>query len=387
MILIKNADVYAPEHIGKKDLLIEGGVIGYIEDLIDEKKFPVDIQVIDACGNYLFPGLIDSHVHITGGGGEGGFTTKTPEILLSSIVQGGITTVVGCLGTDGFSRNMENLLSKAYALEDYGISTFIYSGSYQIPVLSLTGSYEKDIMFIQKILGVGEVALADHRSSQPDLQSFINLAAGCRVAGILSGKAGIINVHVGDQKECIDYLFSVCENTQIPPSQFLPTHMNRSRKVLEQGILWTEKGGSIDLTSSSGEKDEDKKLSCAKVLKELLERKVPIGSITFSSDGQGSLPIFDEQKNFKGLSVGKVESLFEEVAKAVKLYNVPFETALKPVTENPAKVLKLKDRGCIECQKRADIVIADKQLSIETLICNGKVMMLGKKLMVKGNFE
>ncbi|HQO12813.1 MAG TPA: beta-aspartyl-peptidase [Petrotogaceae bacterium] len=387
MILIKNADVYAPEHLGKKDLLIEGGVIGYIEDFIDEKKFPVDIQVMDACGNYLFPGLIDSHVHITGGGGEGGFTTKTPEILLSSIVQGGITTVVGCLGTDGFSRSMENLLSKAYALEDYGISTFIYSGSYQIPVLSLTGSYEKDIMFIQKILGVGEVALADHRSSQPDLQSFIKLAAGCRVAGILSGKAGIINVHVGDQKECIDYLFSVCENTQIPPSQFLPTHMNRSRKVLEQGILWTEKGGSIDLTSSSGEKDEDKKLSCAKVLKELLERKVPIGSITFSSDGQGSLPIFDEQKNFKGLSVGKVESLFEEVAKAVKLYNVPFETALKPVTENPAKVLKLKDRGCIECQKRADIVIADKQLCIETLICNGKVMMLEKKLMIKGNFE
>jgi len=163
--------------------------------------------------------------------------------------------------------------------------------------------------------------------------------------------------------------------------------MNRSRKVLEQGILWTEKGGSIDLTSSSGEKDEDMKLSCAKVLNELLERKVSIDSITFSSDGQGSLPIFDEQKNFKGLSVGKVESLFEEVAKAVKLYNVPFETALKPVTENPAKVLKLKDRGCIECQKRADIVIADKQLSIETLICNGKVMMLGKKLMVKGNFE
>ena len=387
MILIKNADVYAPEHLGKKDLLIEGGVIGYIEDFIDEKKFPVDIQVMDACGKYLFPGLIDSHVHITGGGGEGGFATKTPEILLSSIVQGGITTVVGCLGTDGFSRSMENLLSKAYALEDYGISTFIYSGSYQIPVLSLTGSYEKDIMFIQKILGVGEVALADHRSSQPDLQSFIKLAAGCRVAGILSGKAGIINVHVGDQKEGIDYLFSVCENTQIPPSQFLPTHMNRSRKVLEQGILWTEKGGSIDLTSSSGEKDEDMKLSCAKVLKELLERKVPIGSITFSSDGQGSLPIFDEKKNFKGLSVGKVESLFEEVAKAVKLYDVPFETALKPVTENPAKVLKLKDRGCIECQKRADIVIADKQLCIETLICNGKVMMLEKKLMVKGNFE
>ena len=39
-------------------------------------------------------------------GGEGGFSTRTPEATLSSITTAGVTTVVGCLGTDGTARDM-----------------------------------------------------------------------------------------------------------------------------------------------------------------------------------------------------------------------------------------------------------------------------------------
>ena len=71
------------------------------------------------------PGFIDGHVHMTGGGGEGGYATRTPELSLSDAIRGGVTTIVGCLGTDGVTRSLAALLAKARALDEEGISTFI----------------------------------------------------------------------------------------------------------------------------------------------------------------------------------------------------------------------------------------------------------------------
>ncbi|HEY8804622.1 MAG TPA: amidohydrolase family protein, partial [Clostridium sp.] len=195
--IIKNGEVYAPEYIGKKDIIIAGGKI---EAIVENTTVPQNfapVKVINADGKLVFPGFIDAHVHIIGGGGEGGFKTRTPEIYLSDIVVGGITTVVGCLGTDGVCRDLKTLLAKSRALEEEGISTYIYSGSYAIPVSTITNSCKSDIMLIDKVIGIGEVAISDHRSSQPTYEEFIKVVADARVGGLLSGKAGVVNVHLG----------------------------------------------------------------------------------------------------------------------------------------------------------------------------------------------
>ena len=96
--------------------------------------------MVDGSSLILTPGFIDSHVHVLGGGGEGGFANRTPEATLEGLTKFGVTTVVGCLGTDGIGRDMCSLVAKTKGLNEQGMSAYCYTGSYQIPVHTLTDS-------------------------------------------------------------------------------------------------------------------------------------------------------------------------------------------------------------------------------------------------------
>ncbi len=387
--LIKNGEVYSPDYLGKKDILLTGDKIGYIGDELKAPEDFADIEIIDANDKYVIPGFIDSHVHICGGGGEGGFKTRTPEIQLTDITLGGVTTVIGVLGTDGTTRNMANLLAKARGLEEEGITTYIYTGSYQVPIRTLTGSIQDDIILIDKIIGVGEVAMSDHRSSQPTMEDFVKIVAEARVGGILSGKAGVVNIHMGDGKRQVDFIEEIIEKTEIPITQFTPTHMARNPKLFARAIDYAKKGGIVDFTTSTNKKFlEEGELKCSRGLKILLDEGVSPNNITFSSDGQGSLPEFDEYGKFIALGMGKVTSLYEEVKDAILEENISVDIALRVITANPADILKLSNKGYIKKGRDADIVIIDKDtLEIETVIAMGKIMVSKGKPVVKGTFE
>lgn len=387
--LIKNGEVYAPNYLGKKDILLVGDKIGYIQDEITVPDNFVEIDIIDAREKYVVPGFIDSHVHICGGGGEGSFKTRTPEIQLTDITLGGVTTVVGVLGTDGTTRNMANLIAKANGLEEEGITTYIYTGSYQVPIRTLTGSIQDDIILIDKVIGVGEVAMSDHRSSQPTMNDIGKVAAEARVGGILSGKAGVVNIHMGDGDRQVDFIEEIVKTTEIPITQFIPTHMGRNPKLFAKSIEYAKKGGIVDFTTSTNKKFlEEGEFKCSKALKILLDEGVSQKNITFSSDGQGSLPQFDEEGKFVSLGIGKVTSLYKEVRDAILEEGVSMDIALRVITANPANILKLSKKGYIEEGRDGDIVILDKDtLKIETVIAMGKTMVYKGEPVVKGTFE
>ena len=389
MYLIQNVRVYAPEALGSMDVLIGGEKI-----LKMAAHLPVEsaygVEAVDGTGKVLMPGLIDAHVHILGGGGEGGPRTRTPEIMLSDIIRGGVTTVVGCLGTDGCTRTMTNLLAKAKGLTEEGITCYVYTGSYQVPVRTLTGSIMDDLILLDEVVGTGEIAISDHRSSQPTREEFARIVADTRVGGILSGKAGLVNIHMGDGEEKLQLLRYVLEHTQIPAAQMLPTHINRSTALMEDGIDYAKsQGGYIDLTTSSDpdylEPDEVKASSGFRMA---LEAGVPASHVTFSSDGQGSLPVFGPDGTFLGLGVGKVTSLYREMRDAVLTEKIDLTDALKPVTSNPAALLKLDRKGKIMENADADLVLADADtLEIDSVFVRGRLMISGGELLVKGTFE
>jgi beta-aspartyl-dipeptidase (metallo-type) len=388
--IIKNIRVYSPDYIGVKDILIIEDKIKAIEDsIILENNSHFKIDIIDGRNKIAVPGFIDSHVHIIGGGGEGGFKTRTPEIMLSDIIKGGITTVVGCLGTDGITRTMEALLAKARALEDEGITTYIYTGSYRVPLTTLTGDVMRDIVLIDKVIGAGEVAISDHRSSQPSIDEIKKLVADARVGGILSGKAGIVNFHLGDGPLMIRMIREIAEKTEIPYTQFLPTHMNRNPYLFKEAISYAISGGYIDFTTSSDSLFwEDGETKASKALKICLDKGVPEERILFTSDGQGSLPLFNEKKEFTKLGIGKVTSLYKEVRDAVIKDGVPLNKAIKVITSNPAALLKLENKGRINKGFDADIVLIDeKTLEIDTVIAKGQVMLSEGEVRVFGTFE
>ncbi|WP_379968395.1 beta-aspartyl-peptidase [Ectobacillus sp. sgz5001026] len=389
LTLIKNGEVYAPHYIGKKDILLTHDKIGYIRDSIAIPSQFVDVEVIDATGLYVVPGFIDAHVHIIGGGGEGGFKTRTPELNLTDATQAGITTVVGVLGTDGTTRRMESLLAKARALEEEGITVFIHTGSYQLPLQTIMNSVQEDIILIDKIIGVGEVAIADHRSSQPSFEELVKVSAAARNGGILSGKAGILEIHVGDGDDQLSLLKRIIEETSIPIRQFHPTHINRNPDLFQAGINFAKSGGYVDFTTSTIPQFlEEGEVKCSVALRLMLEEGVPIGCITFSSDGQASLPAFNEEGELTGLQVGRVSSLFQSVREAILEEHIPIEVALQPITLNPARVLKLSNKGHIHEGKDADLVLLRRSdLTIHSVIAKGKTMIKEGEMIVKGTFD
>jgi beta-aspartyl-dipeptidase (metallo-type) len=387
MLLIKNADLFAPDPGGRCDLLIGGGKILRMEpDIRISRKY---CEVIEARNLKAVPGFIDGHVHIMGGGGEGGFATRTPDLPLTDAIYGGVTTVVGCLGTDGYTRTMAGLLAKAKGLDEEGLSTFVYSGSYGLPLRTLMPSLEEDLLFIDKVIGAGEVALSDHRSSQPTFEAFAQVVAMARRGGMLAGKAGIVNVHLGDGPRGLDFLRRILAETELSPAQMLPTHINRNPRLFEEGIAYAKAGGFVDFTTSTlASYLEDGEIPCAKALRRMLEAGVDPGQITFTSDGQGSLPDWDRNGRLQDISVGRVTSLFPAVRQAVLEEGLPLETALRVITANPARILKLKTKGRLAPGMDADIVLLDpRDLDIRTVIAKGRLLMKSGKLLAKGMFQ
>ncbi|KJU71472.1 beta-aspartyl-peptidase [Clostridium baratii] len=387
--IIKNIKVYSPEYMGIKHIVIVKDKIEGIYENIEIPNNFINIEIIDGTGKIAFPGFIDAHVHLTGGGGEGGFKTRTPELQLSTITKSGITTVVGCIGTDGVCRDMRGLVAKVKALKEEGITAYCLTGSYDVPVNTMTESIKGDIMLVDEVIGVGEIALSDNRSSQPRVDQFINLVAEARVGGLLSNKSGIVNVHLGGGARRLNYLFEMLDESEIPATQLLPTHMCRTSELLEAGIEWTKKGGYIDLTTSSDPDHlEEGEVIASKALKYALDKGVPIEQITFTSDGNGSMPLFDESGKLKGLGICSVESLYEEVKKAILEENIKIEDAIKVITSNIAHILKFKHKGKIEKDMDADIVIVDdNNLNIDKVIAMGNVMVDGGEAKVLGTFE
>ena len=390
--LIRNAKVYQPEYAGVKDILVLNGKIAAVgEKLKADFGGSVEVEELDAEGMAAVPGFIDSHEHIMGGGGEGGFVTRTPEANLKDLVLNGITTVVGCIGTDSVARDMTALLAKAHALEAEGITAYAYTGSYRVPIQTLTDSLMKDIMMLDKVIGVGEVAVSDHRSSQPTFEEFARIAADARVAGMLSGKAGIVNVHLGDSARKMDLIERVIHETEIPASQFLPTHVNRNAALFDNCLELAKEGLTIDFT---GNEDIDyweticDEVRVCKGIRRLLDLGISSDRFTISSDGQGSMPVFNAAGEYQGIGIGKASCLLKEVRECVQKEGIPLEIAVKGITSNVASVLKLGAKGQLKAGFDADIcLLAEDSLELKTVMAKGQFVVRDGVQQVFGTFE
>ncbi len=387
LILLKNIETYAPEAMGLTDVLVGGTRILHL-GAVSPGGWP-GLETIDGRGLLALPGFIDGHVHILGGGGEGGFASRTPELMLSDAILGGVTSLVGCLGTDGLTRSLAALLAKARGLEEEGLSTWVFAGSYGLPVVTATGGVESDLLLIDKILGVGEVAISDHRSSQPTHEELCRLVGDTRRGGMLSGKAGLVNFHLGDGPRGLAPLRRLLEETEIPASQLLPTHINRNPLLLKEGGAYARTGGLIDLTTSAPPPESGtRQIPAAQALKRLLDEGVPSDRVTMTSDGQGSLPEYDAEGRYSGMGVGKVRSLFEAFREAVHGEGIPLSTALLPFTWNPARILKLPRKGQLSVGNDADLILVDRDtLELHTVIAKGRILMAAGELKVRGTFE
>jgi beta-aspartyl-dipeptidase (metallo-type) len=392
--LIKNALVYDPDNLGRQDVLVAGGRIAAIAPRLDPLPSWAQGTVIEAGGKLLTPGLIDLHEHLIGGGGEMGPRSRTPEATLTAISTAGITTVVGVLGTDAVTRHVSSLLAKVRSLESEGLTTYMYTGAYQVPSPTLTGSVQQDVALVDKVLGV-KVAVSDHRCSHPTVEELTRLAAEARLGGMLGGKVGLVHVHVGGGKRGLGPLRDVVERTDVPITQFLPTHMGRTVEKLQQAVEWLNMGGFVDITTSSGQpplpsKDSAPFVTPRQAFKMLLRSPIDPRLVTWSTDAQGSLPRWDPATGVAiGLKVGRAHSLLEEVRLAVLEESFDLSEVLPLVTTNPASRLGLSEfKGRVALGYDADLLLLDPDtLAIDRVLARGKLLVAGGQPVEFGMFE
>ena len=381
MLLIKGAEVYAPEYLGKKDVLIAGEKIERIGEDLPEYE---GCQVIDGTGRIVAPGFIDRHVHITGGGGEGSFHTQAPQVQLSDLIRGGVTTVVGLLGTDGISRSTENLVAKAKALKEEGISAYCCCGAYGHPGPTITGSISRDIMFVDEIIGL-KLAVSDHRAPNITVDELIRLGSDVRTAGMLGGKAGFVCLHMGGDDRALSPVFEALERTSIPVKTFQPTHVGRAKKLQEDAFKLAKMGGTIDFTCGQF---EEKIKELAASLRAAKEAGVPMDKVTISSDGQGSWSNYDAAGNLTEMGVSSVDTMYRQVVYQVQNENMSLEEALSLGTRNVAKALEVyPKKGAVHVGSDADVLVLNGDLSMNTVIARGSLMMQDGVLLKKGTYE
>ena len=381
MLLIKGAEVYAPEYLGKKDVLIAGEKIERIGEDLPEYE---GCQVIDGTGRIVAPGFIDRHVHITGGGGEGSFHTQAPQVQLSDLIRGGVTTVVGLLGTDGISRSTENLVAKAKALKEEGISAYCCCGAYGHPGPTITGSISRDIMSVDEIIGL-KLAVSDHRAPNITVDELIRLGSDVRTAGMLSGKAGFVCLHMGGDDRALSPVFEALERTSIPVKTFQPTHVGRAKKLQEDAFKLAKMGGTIDFTCGQF---EEKIKELAASLRAAKEAGVPMDKVTISSDGQGSWSNYDAAGNLTEMGVSSVDTMYRQVVYQVQNENMSLEEALSLGTRNVAKALEVyPKKGAVHEGSDADVLVLNGDLSMNTVIARGSLMMQDGVLLKKGTYE
>lgn len=380
MLLIKNAEVYSPEYLGKRDVMVSGEKIIYIDECVPELPIPCD--VIDGEGKRLIPGLIDQHIHVTGGGGEGSFHTRTPELQLSELIEGGITTVVGLLGTDGLTRSVENLYAKVAALEEEGVTAYMLTGAYDYPSPTITGEVERDITFIREVLGV-KLAISDHRAPNVSVRELIQLASKTRVAGMLSGKPGIVTLHMGDSKDGLGPVFKALSESEIPVTIFRPTHVNRNKWLLKDAFEYLDMGGYIDLTCMP-----NSDLSPGACIRRAIEQGLPAQHITISSDGHGSWSNYAEDGTLLEIGVSGVDALWEELVSMVENQGFSLEEALPYMTKNVAEALGIgQKKGTIRVEADADLLLVDEKMNLQTVIARGSIFMKDGTVVKKGTYE
>ena len=382
--LIRQARIFAPQDFGTGDILLAGNIIAAVGGTLDPPpKMPA--RIVDGRGLAVTPGWIDLHVHITGGGGEGGPATRVPEIRLTDIVEAGVTTVVGLLGTDDVSRTPAALLAKALGLEQQGLNVRILSGSYAFPpVQTITGSLKKDLMCIPHVVGVGELAISDHRSSQPTFADLAKVAAEARVGGILGNKPGLVNLHMGDGRDGLDPLFRLIRETEIPITQLLPTHVNRNRDLFAQSLEFLEAGGCVDVTVYP-DRSSAPSLSLEETLHQVIERCGSLQGVTLSSDGNGSLPKFDAQGHLLGMGVGQIDVLRQAFRRLILEDGFHPDILLPCLTSQPAARLNWSQRkGRIATGMDADLVLFDAEWRVRQVYCRGRMMVDDGHCLVKG---
>jgi beta-aspartyl-dipeptidase (metallo-type) len=364
-VLIENGAVFDPEPLGVQSVLIANEKIEIV-GRVDRRALDalgVDYEYVDATGCVVTPGLIDPHAHLLGGSGEGSLALQTPMMFVHEIAAAAVTTVVGVLGVDTTMKTIAGLLARVKALSELGLTTRMWSGGYNVPPTTVMDSIRSDMLFVDEVIGAGEIAISDERSLNQSGQELAKLVRDTHIGGLLTGKAGRSHFHTGEEKTRLQPLRDIVEDYGVQCDWLYPTHIQRTPELLREAIDLANEGAYLDMDVV----EQD----IAKHLRFYLENGGPPEKLSVSSDMDSSTPaIFYDQ--FCGLVVK---------------YGYALEVVLPLFTSNTANALKLEKKGRLYAGNDGDVaVLSEESFDIRAVVARGKVMVRDGETIVREKF-
>ena len=386
LVLIRGARVFNPDDLGQHDVLVGGGRVLAVEEHLSQPADGHLTRTVEAAGLWLLPGLVDAHVHILGGGGDGGPHTRNRDLQLSELTGAGVTTVVGMLGTDTTTRSVSELLSRAHALELEGLSAYCTTGGYPIPTPTFSGSVMRDLVYLDRVIGVGELAIADFRSSHPTTSALAQVVSEGHMGGRLAGKAGTSVIHLGDGKTGLAQVRELVAESDLPLRALLPTHVNRSQRLLDEAIDFARTGGVVDVTATIAPSGGFvQAVDPLDAVLSVLDAGIPIEQVTVSSDAGGNMPLVDAS-GARRLSSHPMGLLYELVRRAFVDGRQP-GAVLSAMTRQPADRFGLPAKGRIAAGCDADLVLVDEGFRLHQVYARGRLMVDENGRAIRGSFE
>jgi beta-aspartyl-dipeptidase (metallo-type) len=275
-------------------------------------------------------------------------------------VRYGFTTVVGCLGVDTTMKTMPGLLAKAKALEEEGLNAKIWTGGYNVPATTILGSPRDDIMFIDEVIGVGEIAISDKRGMDPEPQALARLMHDAYVGGMLAKKAGLTHFHVGEGERRLAKLRRIIDEFDVDASWIYATHIERSEALMREAIDLAARGAAVDIDTVEGD--------LARWLRFYLDNGGDPDRLTVSSDA----------------SINSPRAFAEQVCDCIVNHRMPIEQVLPLVTSNTARILKWDEKGTLERGKMADVLVMERDtLKLRHVWSKGRCMVRDGELVAR----
>ncbi len=201
----------------------------------------------------------------------------------------------------------------------------------------------------------------------------------------MSGKAGILHLHVGDGERGLEPIRQALAQSELPPHVFNPTHVNRKRALFDEALALADQGCTVDLTAFPVAEGEDA-WSAVEGLVRYLDAGLPSARVTVSSDGGGCFPVFDAEGRVASMDVG-APSAMGDTLRALLRCGQPLERVLPAFTSNPARLLRLERKGRLVPGADADLVVLDNDGTVADVLARGRWHVRSGLPLVRGTFE
>jgi len=377
-LLITNGKLYnAPDDKQTASILIENGIITEIGQINSTTRE----NTLDAQGRIIAPGFIDIHIQGAGGADVLDATAEALTMISQTCARFGTTSF---LATTVFKPNQENKHLKLSAehigsnlgganllgihLEGPFISPekmamvppeCICPASIQVldKILNMTGNHLKMMTIAPELSGIKQII--HHLLESNVIASFGHSNAGYEQT--LSGfNSGISHVtHLFNAMPSLHHrypgpLLAIFETKNITV-QLIADGVHIHPSVLKFAFRILGQNRTILITDG------------------MRALGLPDGKYIYNDVEYESKEGIAKDKN--GTLIGTALGLSQLLKKYISFTGSSLESAIKTVTENPARLLGIEDKkGKIEAGKDADLVLLNKDYSVHTTIVDGNIV-------------